>query len=63
MPVEIVVKLECCGAALRVSFNETESPATAPSEIRKNVCCPTCGRLLILSLKHGKEVTVDQEII
>lgn len=64
MPEKIEVVLACCKTSVPVIFDERGSPATAPNEIRTNVSCPNCGKLIILSLKkQGGKNTVDQEII
>lgn len=64
MSKEKLVTLQCCNDAHPVFFDEKENPVTAPYEIRKNIICPKCQSVVILSLKTQNQKTViEQEVV
>ena len=64
MVEKIDVILDCCGAKETVQFRHTEAPALSPNQFRKNVTCPACGKLVILTMtKKPKGEECEQEIV
>ena len=62
---KIEIPLHCCGSRIAMDLNEQAIAARFPDEVRKNVQCPECGKLVILSFEiKGVEInTVNQEVI
>ena len=57
--------LGCCGTELDVTFDEAEAPFLAPWRLRKNVACPDCTSVVILTLTRRPEGEhqIEQELI
>lgn len=64
MPERIELNLRCCNALTSVVLDERDAPVFAPRELRKNILCPSCGSLLIVSQRtENGAKQVDQELI
>lgn len=64
MTKTISVTLSCCDLDTEVSFARADAPGFAPGVYRKNILCPTCGMLLILTLRDNESSrVVEQELI
>ncbi len=64
MAEEHNVTLRCCGASHQLIVNEQAILALDPDETRKNVVCPNCDRIVVLSFRRrGNVTTIDQEVI
>jgi len=62
--VEMTVDLHCCGHRQEVSISPSGITAGEPNEIRKNVSCLRCRKLVILDFQQeGTEFLIDQEIL
>jgi hypothetical protein len=59
------VTLSCCKTKHNVVINDRGIRNREPNEVKKNILCPNCDRLVILSFAHGSSGVsiVDQEII
>jgi len=61
---ELSVALQCCGALVEVEFRRSEAPGLPMGLFRKNLVCPGCERLVILSLvDQANRKDLEQEII
>ena len=64
MMKEVSIKLECCGADHKMMINEEAISRREPNEVRKNVLCLKCGKVVILEFTRGDDVTrIRQEVI
>ncbi|MEK6554634.1 MAG: hypothetical protein AABZ31_05305 [Bdellovibrionota bacterium] len=59
------IMLRCCNTKIEIVLDEAGISAGLPDEVRKNVECPTCQKLAILSFEAiGDQIeNVHQEII
>lgn len=57
--------LECCSEEVSVSFRHAEAPFLPANTFRKNVVCPACHTLVILTLTKSDTgaARVKQEVI
>jgi hypothetical protein len=61
---EMSVPLACCRPTATHAINPEKIAAREPNETRKNLLCPHCGMLVILSLERANgRMTIDQEVI
>ena len=61
---ELIVNLDCCHSDERVSVDVSRITAREPNELKKNIICPGCGKLVILSFEQtGNRTSVSQEVI
>ncbi len=63
MMKEINIRLHCCGAIRKVEINQRAILAQEPNEIRKNINCHVCDKLVILDFKNGDGAEIEQEVI
>jgi hypothetical protein len=59
------VKLACCGTGYQATFKHADAPGFPLNRFRANVECPSCDRLVILTLTldgQGAQ-SVTQEVI
>lgn len=62
---DLELTLRCCGTNIQMTLDEAAIIARSPNEIRKNVGCPGCRKLVILSFERiGNDITnAEQEVI
>ena len=61
---DVNIALLCCNSTVDVEFRHDEAPGLPPGHYRKNVICPNCESLLILSLtEEGGRRVIEQELI
>ena len=54
------MKLDCCGYEHDLDVNDTAIERGELDEVRKNVVCPVCDKLVIL---HFHPPFVEQEVV
>ena len=59
------VQLQCCGKEHLVTFDHDEAPFLPPHVFRKNVLCPVCDGIVIMTLflSAEGEHTMEQELL
>lgn len=61
---QVTITLKCCQIPVPVTFNRKEAPSLPESQFRKNVDCPRCHKLVIVSLvKNENQIIIEQEVI
>lgn len=65
MKHEIGILLDCCESEETVVFDDFDAPMLAPNCFRKNLICPNCSRVVIVthSKHHDGTFRTHQEII
>jgi hypothetical protein len=59
---EINIALQCCGADVKVAFRKSEAPSMPAGKYKKNLVCPSCDQLMILTLLEEEDGhLVEQE--
>lgn len=58
-------QLQCCGKEYVAVFDHDEAPFLPPNMFRKNVICPACASVVImtLSLTPEGEQNLEQELL
>lgn len=60
----VTVTLKCCQIPVPVTFDRREAPGFPEGNFRKNVDCPECHKLVIVSLvKTENKNEIEQEVI
>jgi hypothetical protein len=63
--VQVQVNLDCCGHDHMALFDHDDAPGFPMNRFRKNISCPSCSRIVILTLTVGSEGDreLKQEVI
>ena len=63
--VQKSVTLQCCGTDVYITVSEEGIAARNPNDVRRNVSCPNCDSLVILSFTKEESAirVVEQEVI